>query len=942
MTLCSTLHSARLRRAVGITLLGATLTFASAHSLAEQSANAYYEEAISLYNQEQYDAAIIQLKNALQQNARLLPALVLLGQAHLKAGNYATAETTLRDANELGADNSLTAIPLAKAYMAQFKHDLLLAQTLPKLPTKILSELLVLRAQAALEVGNDKAFLDALTEAETIAPDAAELLSLKVTRAMQLGELGEADKVVQRILDLYPSDANSWIAQASLKQIVGDLEGALKDYDLALSIDPERSDARIAKVSLLLDLNRDDETTAELKKLSETRSSDPRVSYLRSIKLARSGDEHGSREALNHTLNVLGVMGPEIVDRNQQLVLISAIANLNLGSKDLALVGFEKYVKMGGNEPSAKQSLAQLYVERGDFLNATSLLERLLEQTTITPELLTLLTEAYHGSGQHQKAINLLEYVERRTKDSPQLDARLAISRLQAGYIDRGMQDLENLFRNKNTQQVVGMPLALMHLNRGKYEQAYEVVAKLRAEEPDNLTYLSLMAVTEVSRGKLEEARRLFNTLSSDPAARFTAEINLAKIDAIEQNFTAAKNRLDKLLQQDKKNSQVLLELSRVSLQAGEWREAMKWATEASSVQPDSFKIKRHIIELLMQNKEWDEANKLAAEQAHLYKNNLYVLETQLKVLMAQKEKNQALGLLSEMTGLANFNADWLQRVANYQIALDAPDQASYTLFKALQGNPLHLESRALLTEVLLQLQRLDEAQENSAFLIKNFPTAPQGYALRGDINMQQGAFVKAQSDYKKALNIEPQPGLILRLHLAHKRAKQADQAKAILAGWLLQHPQDFVILNALAELEISQRNYEAARQHYEQLLLLQPNNPYLHNNMANTLLLVDQREQALQVAQKAHTLAPENPSINDTLGWLLIHQGETERGLSYLREALTRAADNPEIRYHLAVALHRLGRDQEARLELKRILQKNQPFMGRPDAEALMAKIGG
>jgi len=411
----------------------------------DRIASGFYEDAVKQYNGQNYEAAIIQLKNALQNNPRLLPALVLLGQAHLKAGNYAAAETTLKDASELGADPSLLAIPLAKSYMAQIKHDIFLAQALPKLPQKILAELLVLRAQAALEIGNDKAFLDALTEAENIDPNGAELLAIKATRAMQIGEYEEAEQIIDRILDLYPRSSDSWIAQASLKQLQGDPESALKDYDLALSLDPNRSDARIAKVSLLLDLGRDEETTSELKKLSETRSSDPRVSYLRSIKLARAGDKHGSREALNRALNVIEVMGPEIVDRNQQLVLIAAIANLNLGNKDFALLNFEKYVKMCGGDTGPLLSLAKLYVERADYLSATSILESLLGKIQFTPELISLLTDAYHGAGQHQKAVNLLEYVTTNSFNSPQLNTRLAISHLQAGYIDRGMQDLEKI-----------------------------------------------------------------------------------------------------------------------------------------------------------------------------------------------------------------------------------------------------------------------------------------------------------------------------------------------------------------------------------------------------------------------------------------------------------------------------------------------------------------
>lgn len=908
----------------------------------DKMANSFYEDAVTQFNEQKYEAAIIQLKNALQKNPRLLPALVLLGQAHLKAGNYAAAETTLKDAGELGADPSLLAIPLAKSYMAQFKHDIFLAQSLPKLPKKILAELLVLRAQAALEIGNDKAFLDALSEAENIDPNAAELLATKATRAMQLGELAEAEKIIDRLLDLYPRSPDSWIAQASLKQLQGDAESALKNYDLALSLDPERSEARIAKVSLLLDLGRDNETTPELKKLSETRNSDPRVSYLRSIKLARAGDEHGSRDALNRALNVIEVMGPDIVDRNQQLILISAIANLNLGNKDFALHNFEKYVKMGGNEVGPLISLAKLYVGRGDYLNATDILEKLMEQIRFTPDLISLLTEAYHGAGQHQKAVNLLEYATSNAYDSPKLNTRLAISRLQAGYIDRGMQDLEKIFNKTETKELAGLPLVLMYLNRGDFNHAHQASEQLLKLEPENLTYISLLAISKVSLGDLKLARQLFEKLLTNDASRTTAEINLAKINTLEHNFTEAKSLLSAVLIREPKNSQAMLEMSRISMRENNTRDALKWATDATAANPESFNTKRYLIELLIQTGELAEAAKYATEQAEKYQHNLYVLETQLKVLIAQNETKQALGLLSKMASLAASNPDWLLRIARYQIALDAQEQASYALFKALQSNPMHSESRVLLTETQLSLGRIDEAMDNAKFLVNKFPQMSIGFRLLGDLMMQQKKYPEAEQQYKKALSRQSLSELTLRLHIAQRRAKELNSAETTLTSWLSNNPEDLLIKNALAEFYVAQNKYTDAAKVYSQLIALQPQNPYLHNNLANTLLYLEKHNEAMASARRAYEILPKNPSINDTLGWLLILSGDFEQGLSYLREALTRAADNAEIRYHIAVALHRLGRDQEALLELNRILKRPQNFNGRKEAEALKIQLDG
>ena len=87
--------------------------------------------------------------------------------------------------------------------------------------------------------------------------------------------------------------------------------------------------------------------------------------------------------------------------------------------------------------------------------------------------------------------------------------------------------------------------------------------------------------------------------------------------------------------------------------------------------------------------------------------------------------------------------------------------------------------------------------------------------------------------------------------------------------------------------------------------------------------------------------MAPQNPDFTDTLGWILVETGNPEEGLPYLRDAHTRAASNLEIRYHIAVALYRLDRKEEALAELKAILtERKARFPSRGDAEALYATL--
>ena len=89
-----------------------------------------------------------------------------------------------------------------------------------------------------------------------------------------------------------------------------------------------------------------------------------------------------------------------------------------------------------------------------------------------------------------------------------------------------------------------------------------------------------------------------------------------------------------------------------------------------------------------------------------------------------------------------------------------------------------------------------------------------------------------------------------------------------------------------------------------------------------------------------AQALAPQQPQINDTLGWILVKNAQPGEGLPYLREAVARQSDDPTLRYHLAVALHDLGRQSEAVKELTAALRQAGEFDGRDEAMALLEKI--
>ena len=89
-----------------------------------------------------------------------------------------------------------------------------------------------------------------------------------------------------------------------------------------------------------------------------------------------------------------------------------------------------------------------------------------------------------------------------------------------------------------------------------------------------------------------------------------------------------------------------------------------------------------------------------------------------------------------------------------------------------------------------------------------------------------------------------------------------------------------------------------------------------------------------------AMTEGRAHPMIDDTLGWILLAQGEADRAVSYLSAANVFAPSNPDIQYHLAVALHRVGRAADAKATLEALLGSGVAFSDRAEAEKLLQEL--
>ena len=113
---------------------------------------------------------------------------------------------------------------------------------------------------------------------------------------------------------------------------------------------------------------------------------------------------------------------------------------------------------------------------------------------------------------------------------------------------------------------------------------------------------------------------------------------------------------------------------------------------------------------------------------------------------------------------------------------------------------------------------------------------------------------------------------------------------------------------------------------------------------MLNNLAWLYQRQgetaKARELAERAFAISPHDANVDDTLGWILLGQGEATKAIAYISAANLSAPHDPNIQYHLAAALHRVGRPADAQAMLETLLGSGVSFTDRAEAEKLLHEL--
>ncbi len=923
-----------------VALIGGFLISSGVASPTPDGTADYYEDALGRFDAGDYGGAIIQLKNALQKNPDDLAARLLIGRAYLEIGAGAAAEKEIRRARAGGAADQLVLLPLAKAYLLQGKYRRFLDEirTIGN-NAELEAKLMEMRGQAYLE-------LRELDEAERAFAEAADLkpgsIPAKLGQARVLlgrGAFDEAEAIARETLKSHPGETDAWYLLGEAARLTRRFGDAVEEFDHVIDARPDHLAARIGRAAALIELGRLDDALADVQAVRRVIPRDPRAAFLNALILMRQNDVKGANEVLREAALALGDSEPGFIMNHAPSLLIFGVINFAQRRFDDAEIYLGRFIELNPYHPGARKLLGTILIQKGDYTRALKLLEPARRFSPNDAQLYALLGTANMRLRRFDEAAELFDEASRLAPKRAAFQAQLALSRLALGDSKRAVDTLEGAFALEKDSTPAGILLSLVHLRGGRYADALRITRELIARDPENPIPYNLAGAAQLSMNDPAAAREsLDKAIEIDPDY-LPARYNLARLDRREGHANRARERLLEILRDHPGESRAMIDLATIAEDEGRTDDAILLLKRARSREPLNTAIQRRLIDLYMQRRSFKEAIGLAKKLEEQTPNDIGVIEILGRAQLAAGKTAAAAQTFGRIATRVAGDAEGLYRAARLQLSARDIDGARASLRQAIERAPDAVAYQAAMAEIEVLSGNPKKALAIAREIRKNYKESPVGDRLMGDLMMRAKRYDDAIKAYGAALRKAPEAALVARLYRARRAADPKDIAIPLLVDWLAAHPDDSDIRRLLAAANIDAGFHDVAIRQYERLLASFPDDPAIVNNLA-WLYYKTGDARALDFAKKAHALAPNGAATLDTLGWILVETGDAARGLRYLRDAYARAPSEPQVRYHLAVALSRLGRAGEARRELEGALAAGRPFDGADDARALLKEL--
>lgn len=879
-------------------------------------------------------AAVVELKALLERQPQSAAGRYLLGKALLAQGNAAAAEIELAKAEDLRHDPNLVAPERARALVGAGQS----AKALGTYGSVSLSdpradaELKVTLAGAAAATGQQALAATLLTEAAKAGPELPRAVMLRARLELAAGQ---APAALARLDTLTgstgPETADAWVLKGEIQQShLKNTEAALAAFRQALQADPGHVAAHRGTVLLLLARGDTAGAAAQLEALERAKPNQAAAKVLHAMVALAKKDYAGVRDKVQPLLNAS--------PNNPVLLELAGTAEFHLNAFDKAESLLKTALDRAPNLTMARQTLAQVYLKRGQSDRALETLGPMLKSGSIPAAVLAMAGQAHLLNGDAAQAQKLFAAGQASAPDDDRFQVGLAVARLAQNGSPAALAELEALARRSPTA-TADAALIAHHMRRQDWARALTAIDGLARKQPDGPAAHLLRAQVQSARNDRAGARASYEAALKTDARLLPALQGLAGLDILEGKPELARQRLAPLAAERPADIRAQLALVHLMDRIGTPpEEVIAQLGKAVAASPESAALRLQLINTLLRNGQVATAKTAAADAVAAIPGNAELLHAQGRVSLAAGDHQQAVSAFNELTQKLPKSPQLQLDLASARIGLDDLAGAERHLRRALELAPEMPGAQEALVATLLRNGRHDAALAFAKQVQQRQPSSAVGHFFEGDVELQRQRWDAALAAYRQALRLEPSARSAIRLHTALLAARRTDDAGKLAKSWSAEHPDQVDFTAYLADQAALRGDLAGAEAAYGDVLRLRPAHAGALNNLA-WLLARQGKPGALAVAERARAAAPYSATVQDTLALALAAEGQVKRALETQAKLVERYPGNPDFRLHLAELLVKNGDKSKARDELDVLTRLGDRYPRQGEVAALRAR---
>ncbi|MGK2940831.1 MAG: XrtA/PEP-CTERM system TPR-repeat protein PrsT [Immundisolibacter sp.] len=894
--------------------------------LGGSSAQDHLDRAVELRAKGDLKGSQIELKNALQKEPENPKARFMLGESHARNGDFKGAQKEFNQA--LVAGFSDATLPLARSYVITQSweplSDLPLAS---ELPPAARAEVLALKSRAALAGGDRDGAKKLLEEGDALQSGLAPVSYGQALLALNNQEQEAGEEWLRKALDADPDYADALTLRADMAARQGRLENAEADYTRAIELRPAASGGELLKRGMVrLSLKKNDDARKDADALQKSIPDHPGVAYLDGLLKLSAGDHAGAQSAFELALS-------KAPDYQPVIFYLGAVHAL-LDHQEQAEYYLGRYLRGAPGSLPAARLAAGIKLRVDDVKGAIDILERAAAANPKDAGIHDLLGRLYAAQGD-PKGIEMLKEAVSLQPDSAALRERLGIAMLLGGQQDDAAEQIEAAGRlDPNARQGKYM-LVVGALRDKDFERALAEVEKLRAAYPQDATVFNLQGGVYLALNDTAKAEQAFNEALRLKPDSTAAVNNLGQLKAAAGDLEGAVAVYRKGLEQSPGEAAISPRLAGMLLAQNKPDEALEVLQASVQKNPANMSVRILLARTQQRSGRLEDALATLKDAGEVGAKSVEVQLVAGDMALVKKDFGLARTHFEAAATLDARSAAPLYLLGQLERQAGNPVAAEKRYRDALGRDFQHQAARTGLVSLLLSERNVSGAVSVLDDAARQGLKAGYLEALRGDIAAVQNNRQAALDAYGRALALDD--SRTHRLVLAQAQAAYGDLPSAIstIDAWLVKNPQDVAARHVQVDWLIRAGRPDEALKAYETLLETNDKDVLALNNLA-MLLRVKDAKKALDLARKARALAPKAPAVSDTLGLLLMDQGEFAEARQMFDAAVAAAPKASVLRFHLAQLQVKAGDRAAALATLDSLLESDQAFPERGEAEAL------